>query len=148
MPIKRCLWFFFRGKVPTMYKLSLMSMLLLLAAGPAWALPRLDSVEILGASKTNVLSAASRPVLLAEAKTKSGKGVREKHIIREGRTKKGDQRNIDFDAVDISGERKTPLGTMVNNNKLDKNYDFVKIRLRWHPEMVQSASSLESGGSR
>jgi len=132
-----------------MYKLSLMSILLFLVAGPAWALPRHDSVEILGASNTNALSAASRPVLLAEAKTsKSGKGVREKHIVREGRTKKGDQRNIDFDAADFSGERKTPLGTMVNNNKLDKNYDFVKIRLRWHPEMVQSASSLESGGSR
>lgn len=72
---------------------------------------------------------------------------REKHIVREGRTKSKDSRNIDFDAVDIGGERKTPLGTLVNNNKLDKNYDFVKIRLRWHPEMVQSASSLDTGAT-
>ena len=122
-------------------KLTLVLLASVLLAGPAWSLPRMGEVS---ASAT-----VQKPVLLADAKTsKSGKGVREKHIVREGRTKKGDQRNIDFDAVDISGERKTPLGTMVNNNKLDKNYDFVKIRLRWHPEMVQSASSLESGGSR
>ena len=122
-------------------KLTLVLLASALLANTAWSLPRMD--------EGSVSANAQKPVLLAEAKTsRSGKGVREKHIVREGRTKKGDQRNIDFDAVDISGERKTPLGTMVNNNKLDKNYDFVKIRLRWHPEMVQSASSLESGGSR
>lgn len=90
----------------------------------------------------------SKRILLADAgKKKAASTAREKHIVREGRTKSKDSRNIDFDAVDIGGERKTPLGTLVNNNKLDKNYDFVKIRLRWHPEMVQSASSLDSGSS-
>ena len=96
-------------------------------------------------------TAPEKQVLLADASNSAGKKKaptgREKHIIREGRTKNKDSRNIDFDAVDIGGERKTPLGTLVNNNKLDKNYDFVKIRLRWHPEMVQSASSLDSGSS-
>ena len=96
-------------------------------------------------------SPASKPLIMADASNSAGKKRpvtgREKHIVREGRTKNKDSRNIDFDAVDIGGERKTPLGTLVNNNKLDKNYDFVKIRLRWHPEMVQSASSLDSGSS-
>jgi|GEM_PF-1386504 len=93
-------------------------------------------------------SPETKRILLADAgKKKNAAPAREKHIVREGRTKNKDSRNIDFDAVDIGGERKTPLGTLVNNNKLDKNYDFVKIRLRWHPEMVQSASSLDSGSS-
>lgn len=89
--------------------------------------------------------AKDKPVLLAKAKkaAKGGKGVREKYITREATMKSRDQKNVDFDAVDIGGQRKTPMGTLINQNKADKNYDFVKIRLRWHPEMVQSASSLD-----
>jgi hypothetical protein len=40
------------------------------------------------------------------------------------------------------------MGTLINQNKSDKEYDFVKIRLRWHPEMVQSASSLDAGKNK
>jgi hypothetical protein len=76
-----------------------------------------------------------------------GKGVRERHITREATIKSKDQSKLDFDAVDIGGERKTPMGTLINQNKADKNYDFVKVRLRWHPEMVQSATSLDTGSS-
>jgi predicted PP-loop superfamily ATPase len=90
------------------------------------------------------VKADKAPIFLAKKKRKS-KGSREKHIVREGKTVGKDTRNIDFDAVDIGGQSKTPLGTLINQNKADKNYDFVKIRLRWHPEMVQSASSLDSG---
>jgi hypothetical protein len=79
------------------------------------------------------------------AAKKGSRGVREKYINREATIKGKDSKSIDFDDVDIGGERKTPMGTLVNQNKADKNYDFVKIRLRWHPEMVQSASSLDSG---
>ena len=73
------------------------------------------------------------------------KGMKAKHLTGEATLKTKDQSKIDFEAADIGGERKTPLGTMINQNKADKNYDFVKIRLRWHPEMVQSASALDSG---
>lgn len=77
---------------------------------------------------------------------KAGKGGgREKHITREATMKGKDATKVDFDSVDIGGQRKTPMGTLINQNKADKNYDFVKIRLRWHPEMVQSASALDSG---
>ena len=112
----------------------------------------ISSPSFAGKSEYSSTSQSSKPsgsnFLLADSsKKKAATGGREKHIVREGRTKSKDSRNIDFDSVDIGGERKTPLGTLVNNNKLDKNYDFVKIRLRWHPEMVQSASSLDSGSS-
>ena len=73
------------------------------------------------------------------------KGTKAKHLTGEATIKSKDQSKIDFEAADIGGERKSPLGTMINQNKADKNYDFVKIRLRWHPEMVQSASALDSG---
>jgi hypothetical protein len=79
----------------------------------------------------------------------SGKKLRERNIIREASTKKGgDKSKIDFDDADISGERKNPLGSLVNQNKPDKEYDFVKLRYSWHPEMVQSAASIEAGRSR
>lgn len=86
-----------------------------------------------------------------ESSRSSAKGAggkvkgREKTITREAASKRGDRTKIDFEETDIDGQRKLPLGTILNNTKSDKNYDFVKIRLRWHPEMVQSASSLDTG---
>jgi len=79
--------------------------------------------------------------------TKEPKGMKAKHLTGEATLKGKDQKNVDFEAADIGGERKTPMGTLINQNKADKNYDFVKIRLRWHPEMVQSASALDTGNS-
>jgi hypothetical protein len=76
-------------------------------------------------------------------------GQREKFITREAKTSKGgkagDKTKVNFDEVDIGGQRKTPFGDMITNNKLKKDYDFIKIRQRWHPEMIESASSLEAG---
>ena len=87
-------------------------------------------------------------VTLDTAWDKGEKG-REKFLSREGKSSKGakgDKTKVNFDEVDIGGQRKTPLGTLVTNNKNSKDYDFIKLRQRWHPEMVESASSLESGG--
>ena len=70
---------------------------------------------------------------------------RKKRISAEGKIRKsGDKTVIDFDSVDIVGDRRTPLGSMINQNRAEKDYDFVKIRLRWHPEMKKSASSLDT----
>lgn len=84
------------------------------------------------------------------ASASKGKGAkaggRERHIVREAQAKKTDKSKIDFGETEIGGERRAPLGSMVNQNKNDKNYDLIKIRLRWHPEMVQSTAALESGG--
>lgn len=76
------------------------------------------------------------------------KGMKARHLNGEATLKSKDQSKVDFEAADIGGERKAPLGTLINQNKADKNYDFVKIRLRWHPEMVQSASALDNGASK
>ena len=90
--------------------------------------------------------------MLIAKDTKDSKGgkSRERRLSteREVRTSPGGaSTTIDFDSIDIGGERKTPVGAMVNQTKSDMDYDFVKIRMRWHPEMIQSAASLESGST-
>ncbi len=111
---------------------------LLVMVGLAIATPTL--------AKKNNKAKAGSSAKASSGKAAGGKGVRERHIVREAQAKKSDKSKIDFEETSIAGERRTPLGTMVNQNKNDKNYDLIKIRLRWHPEMVQSTSSLESGG--
>ncbi len=85
-------------------------------------------------------------ILLAKKKRKKRKGrkAREKHIRGEAKQRGRDSKNIDFDAANIGGATKAPMSSLINQNKADKNYDFIKIRLRWHPEMIQSASSLNA----
>lgn len=86
-------------------------------------------------------------IVIAKSKRNKAAGTREKRIVREERYKaksSNDKTELDFDSVDIGGERKTPLGSLVGRSKADTGYDFIKIRLRWHPEMIQSASSLEA----
>lgn len=82
--------------------------------------------------------------------SKKRSGTREKRIVREEQYKSKTDKDttaIDFDSVDIGGERKTPLGSLVGRSKAENDYDFIKIRKSWHPEMIQSATSLESAGS-
>jgi len=72
-------------------------------------------------------------------------GARKKIITQEKmiRSKKGSaSTKINFEAVDISGERKLPLGSSVNQTRANKDGGFVKLRTEWHSEMIQSASSL------
>ena len=131
------------------FKFALLYFALVTLALPAGAAPRIDGTDGVKSESE------SKPILLAQKKKKKAatgnkKGVRERIMSREasGKFKKdADARNIDFDAVDIGGQRKTPMGSLVSQSKADKEYDFVKIRLRWHAEMFQSASSLESGGN-
>ena len=55
-----------------------------------------------------------------------------------------DRRSIDFDkAIDIDGQRRNPLGALLSDQKqADKNYEFIKMRLRWRKEMIESAYDL------
>lgn len=90
-------------------------------------------------------SSTSTPILLAQSGDDKKK-VRKRRLSTEGKFKRsGDKTTIDFDSVDIVGSRRTPLGSMINQSRANKDYDFVKVRLRWHPEMINSASSLDTG---
>lgn len=103
---------------------------------------------LLAAGQTSPAFADAKQKRQGAPSKKVPKGAREKHISREATLKSKDQSKVDFEAADIGGQRKAPMGTLINQNKADKNYDFVKIRLRWHPEMVQSASALDTGKAK
>jgi hypothetical protein len=90
-----------------------------------------------------VAVALASPAFAAPGKKKTP-GVRAKHLSGEAKLKSKDQKSVDFEAADIGGQVKTPMSSLIGSNKADKEYDFIKIRLRWHPEMVQSASSLSA----
>lgn len=135
-------------RLPTLLTLLTGALTLMLAA-PLAAAPRSE-----GVTPDAALRQSDKPAQYAQKKKRkaggggSAKGVREKYISREAVVKGKDSTKVDFDAADIGGQRKTPMGTLIGQSKADKNYDFVKIRLRWHPEMIQSASSLDSGDTQ
>lgn len=95
-------------------------------------------------------------VLIAKAKKRKKKkkdgGARKKILTGEKRykssRKRGESTTIDFDEASIDGQRKTPMGMSITKNRPDQEYDLIKLRLEWHPEMVQSASRLETGKGR
>ena len=93
---------------------------------------------------TSVLLAKTRK----KARSNSRGGGNERIMTREKVLKSKDSTNLDFEAADISGAQKTPLGTVITQNKSDKDYDFVRLRRRWTPEMVNSAKSLDVGQGR
>ncbi len=78
----------------------------------------------------------------AEALAKSsGAKSRPKHLNGEAKVSKSN--TVDFEEDPIYGGKKTPMLSEIGVGKADKNYDFVKVRLRWHPEMVASAAQLD-----
>ena len=87
-----------------------------------------------------VLLIASESSLAASKSNSRKKIITQEKMIK---SKKGAaSTKIDFEAVDISGERKLPLGSSINQTRANKDGGFVKLRTEWHSEMIQSASSL------
>lgn len=80
---------------------------------------------------------------LAKSVQRKKPGVREKHLSGE-QTYRGDQKEVNFDDAQIRGTTKTPPIDFVRAGEKREGYDFVKLRLRWHPEMVQSAAELKA----
>lgn len=79
---------------------------------------------------------------------KRRRGVRKKILSSEAGTKKGQSTKIDFDEASIDGRRRAPMGVAINKNKGNDDYDLIKLRLKWHQEMVDSAANLETGKNR
>ena len=59
-----------------------------------------------------------------------------------------DKRDIDFEEAQLYGARRTPLGSLVNQNRSDKDFDLVKIRFDWQDEMVKSTNLLKAGNAK
>lgn len=101
--------------------------------------------------KAKILLSMLATLFLAEplfAQAKSGAKGRAKHLQGEARSKKGQRTKIDFDEASIDGMRRAPAGVAITKTREDHDYDLINLRLRWHPEMVQSTSTLETGRGR
>jgi len=77
----------------------------------------------------------------------AARGGRQRYIVHEQRVNR-DKTSINFDEADLTGKRQAPLGEMLNQRQADKDFDLIKIRTDWKPEMIQSTSSSETGRSR
>ena len=86
------------------------------------------SLSLMGSHASAAEKKARQKIISAEKVVKSKKGAR--------------STSIDFDSVDISGERKMPLGSTVMQTRGYKDGSLIKVRHDWHNEMIQSASSL------
>lgn len=54
-----------------------------------------------------------------------------------------DSKNVNFGETFVGGTSRTPAISEVTTGKREQDHDFVKIRLRWHPEMVRSAANID-----
>lgn len=99
--------------------------------------------------RDDFLTKKSQPdyILVAKKKKRKKRKLRQRHLTGEARAKKN-KTNIDFDAAAIDGERRLPMGTAINTNRPKHGHDLINLRLRWHPEMIQSTSNLETGRGR
>ncbi len=71
------------------------------------------------------------------------KKERSRIIQGEGKIIKGtDSTVVDFEEVSISGERRDPMGSMINQKNADKDYNFVRIRKDWQGEISQSTQNF------
>ena len=57
---------------------------------------------------------------------------------------KGDQQVLDFESESVTGARRVPLGSLIDKGKVSVDYNFVKIRKNWHPEILDSTLVLDS----
>ena len=126
-----------------MYKLMILSIFLSFSVS-GYAIPSS------GAESSEV---STNPGLLVAKKKKGKKKTRKKIITQEGRSKKrkagrGGSTNIDFDSASIDGQRRIPAGDALTSSKQDHAFDLIKPRERWHPEMKQSTTNLETGKGR
>ena len=78
---------------------------------------------------------------LAAKSKKRRRAPGKSNLVMEAEISKN-KKSHDFDAMSIDGQRRVPLGNLINQKQANKEYEFVKIRLRWRQEMVQSASNL------
>ena len=79
------------------------------------------------------------------AKKAVGSGNRQRIVVKEAKVnKKRDKTNVNFDETTLEGRRLNPSGVSLNLQKPNKEFDLIKLRRHWKPEMVSSTTSLEN----
>jgi hypothetical protein len=82
--------------------------------------------------------AASTSVALAKPAAAPGKAK----FINAEASANAARNKMNFDAVDIGGETKRPAVDMIAVQKADQDYGFIKMRLNWNNEMIDTAAYL------
>ena len=103
--------------------------------------------QIYSSSSVLILAKNSPKKKASNSSTK----VREKVLKKEKiiKSQKGTEKSsIDFEEVDILGKRQAPFGSIITKNNPDKEFELIKMRLDWKPEMIQSTNNLETGRIR
>ena len=111
---------------------------------------RPQSIKAEGKQDTSVLLAKkAKASANKDSKDDQSAAGRKKILTGEARYKASGKRNettsIDFDEASIDGMRRAPAGVAITKSRPDQDYDLIHLRLRWHPEMIQSTSNLETG---
>ena len=104
------------------------------------------TIKLSSQQSNQVNEAVDDQIQLAKKRRRKGKSKSRKKIISSEKTfkaRKGRSTKIDFDEVDISGQRKDPMGSLVGSARNQKELNLIQIRREWHKEMIQSASSLD-----
>lgn len=108
---------------------------------------QLKKIVILAVCSLSILLSA--PTLFAKGKKKSSGDAPvedgKRNLSSEGVVeKRGRSSVVDFDETSITGVRKNPMGTMIEQSKGDRGSDFIEVRKNWHMEMIQTANSLDT----
>ena len=100
--------------------MSILSKVAVPVAIVMFSLPATAAVNETQSKSQTRVNSESKPkeqILLAKKRRKKSRKAREKHISREAKQRSRDSKNIDFDAVDIGGATKTPMSSLINQNK-------------------------------
>ena len=81
-----------------------------------------------------------------KAAAKKSSGPRKRIVVQEAKVKgnKRDKTKVNFDEATLEGRRLNPSGVSLNLQKPNKEFDLIKLRRHWKPEMVSSTTSLEN----
>ena len=93
--------------------------------------------KMLGLAISLILGLSLATSAFAKGTTKAG---RPKYLSGEAQQKGN---TVNFQDGIVDGTHKSPSLSTVAAGHAEKNYDFVKVRLGWHPEMLQSAAQLD-----
>lgn len=70
-------------------------------------------------------------------------------LLLAQKSKDRDKTELDFEESDVLGERKTPMGALIQGGESSGEYSFIKLRKHWRDEVKRSSEqfSLDHGDS-
>lgn len=107
------------------------------------SLTMVTMVDIVSPKTTGAEAIAAKKKKSKKGRRKKGSG-RQRIVVKDAKVKfnKRDKTNVDFDEATLEGRRRNPSGIALNQQKANKDFDLIKLREHWKPEMIQSTQRL------